>query len=139
MFEESFKGVLWMFRERLRGILRDLEGWFKGASRISKRSSKGVSRDFQGSFKYVLRKFEGCLKKMSSVFQENFKQSFKGVSKMFKEVLFCNIVLHRIHHSYQSRRRACFWPKTTSKARLFSGEIGQTLNIVCGYTIDSSS
>ena len=35
---------------------------------------------FQGGFRDVLRKFQGGLKKVSSVFQENFIKSFKGVS-----------------------------------------------------------
>ena len=43
-----------------------------------------VSRLFQGSFKGVSRVVQGCLKKVSSVFQEKFKQSVKGVSRMFQ-------------------------------------------------------
>ena len=49
---------------------------FKGASQVSKKSSKGVSRQFQRHFKEVLG--------LSSVFQENFKKSFKVVSRMFQ-------------------------------------------------------
>ena len=49
---------------------------FKGVSRYLKE----VQRVFQGGFRDVLRKFQGCLKKVSSVFQENFIKSFKGVS-----------------------------------------------------------
>ena len=33
------------------------------------------------------------LKNVSSVFQENFKQSFKGALKMFDKVLFCNFIV----------------------------------------------
>ena len=40
--------------------------------------------------------------------QENFKLNVKGVSRMFNEVLFCNIVFYGSHRSYPSRRRACF-------------------------------
>ena len=54
----------------------------------SKISSKGV----QGSFKDVLRRFQGCLKKVSRVFQENFKNSFKGVSKKFLRSFFFQFV-----------------------------------------------
>jgi len=35
-------------------------------------------------FKDTSRKFQGCLKKVSSVVQENFKNGFKGVPKMFE-------------------------------------------------------
>ena len=68
-----------------------------------------VQRKFQGSFKDVLRKFQGCLKKVSGVFQENFiKMShgcFKNVSMKF---CFTMLLVHGSHHSYPSRRRACF-------------------------------
>ena len=56
----------------------------------------GLSRLLQR----LLMKFEGCLKKVSSVFQENFKHSFKDVSMMFNEKLVWNFVLHGPHHSY---------------------------------------
>ena len=36
-----------MFKGRLRGVPRDLEGLYKEPSRVSKRSSKGVSRQFK--------------------------------------------------------------------------------------------
>ena len=48
---------------------------------VSKRSSKGVKREFGGCFKDVLRKFK---KKSVSVFKDNLKKSFKGVSRMFQ-------------------------------------------------------
>ena len=75
---------------------------------ISKRSSEVASRAFQGSFKGVLRKLKWYLKKVSSVFSENFKQSFNSVSKIFNKILFCNFVLFGSHRSYPIRRRACF-------------------------------
>ena len=49
----------------------------QGSFKITKRSSKGVSRQFQRCFKEDSR----VLKKVSSVFQENFIKSFKGVSR----------------------------------------------------------
>ena len=68
---------------------RELQGYLKEVQRV-----------FQGTFKAILWKFKGCLKKVSSVFRENFKQSFKGVSKMVNEVLFCYFVLHGSHRSF---------------------------------------
>ena len=59
---------------------------------------------FVGRFKDVLRKFQGRFKKESSVFQENFINSFNGVS--LNEVSFA-ILLHESHRSYPSRGRAC--------------------------------
>ena len=44
---------------------------------------KEVQRVFQGSFKDVLRKIQEVMK-VSSVFQENFIKSFKGVSRIFQ-------------------------------------------------------
>ena len=62
--------VLRVFQGRLRSVPRDPKGYLK--------------EEFQGSFKDVLRKFQGCLKKVSIVFQENFKRSVNGVSRMFQ-------------------------------------------------------
>ena len=67
-----------------------------------------LQRLFQGPFKTVSKTFFGGLIHVESVFQENFKQSFMGVSKMFNEVLFCTFVLHWTHLSYLSRRRIAF-------------------------------
>ena len=60
------------------------------------RSFKGVSWQFNDSFKDVLRMFQGWLTKVFSVFQENFKKHFKGVSvfqECFNKVLFCDFVV----------------------------------------------
>ena len=70
VFQGCFQDILRVFQGRLWGET------FKGVSRYLKE----VQRVFQGGFRDVLRKFQGCLKKVSSVFQENFIKSFKGVS-----------------------------------------------------------
>ena len=71
-------------------------------------SLKGVPRMFLGCFKEVIKgESQGCLNKVSSVFQENFKQSFKGVSSMFQ--CFSILLLPGSHRSYPSIWRACFF------------------------------
>ena len=79
VFQGSFNEVLRVVHLRLRCVnspLRVIQGSFK----VYKGSSKGVSRQFQRCFKEDSR----VLKKVSSVFQENFIKSFKGVSRIFQ-------------------------------------------------------
>ena len=90
VFQGSFKCV-----SRWRGVPRDLEN-FKGASQVSKRSS----RQFQRHLKEVLG-FLVSLRK----FQKKFQWCFKNVSMKF---FFAILLLQGSHHSYPSRRRACF-------------------------------
>ena len=51
-------------------------------------------------------------------------KKIKGVSRMLDVVLFCNIVLHRSHRSYPSRRRAC------------SNSVGMSGDIIVGAPLD---
>ena len=62
-----------MLRETFRWDSTELQGYLKEVQMV-----------FKGRFKDILRKFKGCLKKVSSVFQENFNRSVKGVSRMFQ-------------------------------------------------------
>ena len=72
---------------------------------------KGVIRDFQGCLASVSRVLQECFKDVSG----KFKDKFSGVSKMFQALLrvfqgcsaFESLLLHATHHSYPSRRRAC--------------------------------
>ena len=57
----------------------------QGSFKVSKRSSKGVSKQFQRCFKEDSR----VLKNVSSVFQENFIKSFKGVSSFVLQFCSC--------------------------------------------------
>ena len=97
MFQGSFKGVSMKIERSSLSPLRVVLWCFK----VCKRSSKGVSRQFQRWFK----EDSSVLKKVSIVFQENFKQNCKGVSKMFNGVLLCNFVLYGSHHSFLTEER----------------------------------
>ena len=80
VFQGCFKELLGVIWETIKGDSRELQG-------IEKKF-KGVCRQVQRCFK----EFQGHFKKESSVFQENFIKSFKGVSKIFKWSFFCNFV-----------------------------------------------
>ena len=70
---------------------------FKGASQVSERSSKGATRKFQCSLKDILNKFQRCWKKVpSESFKKISKKSYKDVSRIFDEVLFCDFVVAQI-------------------------------------------
>ena len=75
-FQGSFKGVSMKIERSSLSPLRVVLWCFK----VCKRSSKGVSRQFQRCFMEDSR----VSKKESSVFQENFIKSFKGVSRIFQ-------------------------------------------------------
>ena len=64
------------------------QGYFQDILRVF----QGYQRVFQGGFRDVLRKFQGGLKKVSSVFQENFIKSSKGVSSFVLQ-FFCSMNL----------------------------------------------
>ena len=75
----KLNGCLREVSKVFQGYFQDILRVFQGRLCVS-RYLKEVQRVFQGGFRDVLRKFQGCLKKVSSVFQENFIKSFKGVS-----------------------------------------------------------
>ena len=115
-FQWCFKKVVRVFE-----VSRMVPLCFKGSSKKIECCSKIPSRVIQGSFKVIWKKFKGCFKavsktfqgvsrvfkEVSSVFQENLKRSFKGVSKMF-QWSFAILFFYGSHRSYPSKRRACF-------------------------------
>ena len=79
MFWGSSKGVSWKFQAIFKGVSWKFHG---------RRSFKDVLR--------VFHDFQGCFQSISRKFQWN----LQGVSKSF--------ILHDTHHSFLSRKRACF-------------------------------
>ena len=62
-----------MFPDTFKGDSRELQGYIKEIHMVS-----------QVGFKDILRKFQVCLNKVLSMFQENFKKSFMGVTRMLQ-------------------------------------------------------
>ena len=64
----SFKEVLRMFQERLKGVPKEFQGYLKGDQRALQGSFKCVPRLSEGSVRYVTRKFRNkfqeCLNKV---------------------------------------------------------------------------
>ena len=81
-----------MFKGRLRGVSRDIEGSLKGTLRVSKK----VQWVFQGIFKAV-----SSFKEVSRVFRESIKLVSRKISnkvlrvfqERFNKALFCNFVV----------------------------------------------
>ena len=83
-----------------------IQGSFKCIKKKFKGCFNRVSRQFQRLFKEISRVY---VKTVSSVFQENFNKKFQGCFKnVSRKFSFAILFSHVPHHSYPSRRRACF-------------------------------